>query len=76
MAPQDPSYKEYLLSYYGIPDKLLSREEAIEVAIVTEFERKDIILSIYNNTNLIYNNKSYDTVYQMCHYLDQRYENS
>lgn len=32
LAPGDSSYKEYLLLYYSIPDKLLSLEEAIVVA--------------------------------------------
>ena len=47
-------------------------QEAIEAAIIIEFESKDIILSIYNNANLIYSDKPYNTICQTCH---QRYEN-
>ena len=50
-------------------------QEATEVAIVAEFESKDMILSICNNANLIYSNKPYGTARQMRHYPDQRYEN-
>jgi hypothetical protein len=38
MAPEDPSYKEYLLLYHDIPDKLLTRKEAIAVAKELEFQ--------------------------------------
>ena len=39
LAPNDPSYKEYLLSFYGITDRLLSKEEAIEIA--TQLQQQD-----------------------------------
>lgn len=32
LAPDDPSYKEYLLLYYNIPDKLLNKEDAEAIA--------------------------------------------
>jgi len=32
LAPDDPSYKEYLLLYYYIPDRLLSYEKARRIA--------------------------------------------
>lgn len=32
LAPNDPSYKEYLLLYHNIPDKLIGREEAEKIA--------------------------------------------
>ena len=50
-------------------------QKATEMAIVIEFESKDMILSICNDTNLIYSNKPYGTVCQMCHYPNQRYGN-
>lgn len=38
LAPNDPSYKEYLLSYYYIPDKLLTFEEALVIAKELELQ--------------------------------------
>lgn len=39
LAPDEPTYKEYILLYYDIPDKLLSKEEAIEIA--TQLQQQD-----------------------------------
>ena len=62
--------------YYRIQSSAMQAlQEATEVAIIIEFESKDMILSICNNANLIYSDKPYGTAYQMHHYPDQRYEN-
>lgn len=51
LAPNDISIKEYLLLFYNIPDKLISKEEAIEIAreVVKKIPNSKAALDVLSN---------------------------
>jgi tetratricopeptide (TPR) repeat protein len=51
LDPNDISIKEYLLLFYNIPDKLISKEEAIEIAreIVNKVPNNKAALDVLSN---------------------------
>lgn len=53
LEPNDISIKEFLLLFYNIPEKLISREEAIEIAreVVNKVPNSKAALDILSNSN-------------------------
>lgn len=51
LAPNDISFKEYLLLFYNIPDQLINKEEAIEIAreVVKKVPENKVALDILSN---------------------------
>lgn len=52
LEPNDTSLKEYLLLFYNIPDKLISKEDAVEIAreVVNKIPNSKVALDVLSNT--------------------------
>lgn len=50
LAPEDASFKEYLLFFHNIPEELITKEEAIEIAkeVVKQIPNSKVALDILN----------------------------